>query len=70
MDTQEYKLRAMAKNYADGHIHTARVYLREARARGKNPFAFTLLTWAGNAQRRAMTAEQQPNQPDLFGGTA
>ena len=54
----------------ESHIHTARVYLRESRARGRKLFAFTLLTWAGNARRRAMAVQQKPIQADLFGGKA
>lgn len=48
-------------------LHTARVYLAQARAfrlRG-DPFCVTLLTWAGNARRRAM-AEREPAQASLF----
>lgn len=41
-------------------IHCARVYLREARSRARNPaqrgFCFVLLGWAANARRRAMLA--------------
>lgn len=55
------------------NIHTARVYLREARARAGNPaqrnFCFILLGWAANARRRAMTINHHPAQGDLFGGT-
>lgn len=56
-------------------IHCARVYLREARSRARNPaqrgFCFVLLGWAANARRRAMLAmRQQPIQGDLFGGAA
>lgn len=59
----------------DRHIHTARVYLREARTRRGQPFAWTLLEWAGNARRRAaaciapaLASPAQPKQLDLFGG--
>lgn len=48
-------------------LHTARVYLAQARAyrlRG-DPFAVTLLIWAGNARRRAMAA-REPVQAELF----
>jgi len=56
-------------------IHCARVYLREAKTRARNPaqrgFCFVLLGWAANARRRAMQAmRQQPVQGDLFGGAA
>lgn len=53
-----------------GLIHCARVYLREAKSRGRSPFAFTLLTWAGNARRLAMAIQPAPSQGDFFGGTA
>lgn len=46
-------------------LHTARVLLAESKARGRTPFAFLLLTWAGNARRRAM-AERAPAQRGLF----
>lgn len=46
------------------NIFTAKVYLAESIRRGRQPFAFTLLTWAGNARRRAMETEQQ--QRSLF----
>lgn len=41
----------------------AATLLREARARRGTAFARTLLEWAGNARRRAMQGERQP---DLF----
>ncbi len=41
------------------HIHSARVYLAEARRRRGQSFAFVLLEWAGNARRRAMAATVQ-----------
>lgn len=47
--------------------HYCRVLLAQARSfrlRG-SPFAFTLLEWAGNARRRAMT-NRQPAQSELF----
>jgi hypothetical protein len=52
------------------NLHCARVYLREAQARRtSNPgFASTLLEWAGNARRRAMS--ERAAQGDLFGGWA
>lgn len=52
------------------NLHQARVYLREARSRAKNPkqhdFCFKLIEWAGNCRRRAMAVK--PAQGDLFGG--
>lgn len=48
----------------DVYIHTARVLIAESRARGRTPFAHTLLRWAANARRRAMSA---PEQGRLFG---
>lgn len=54
------------------NLHQARVYLREAKSRSRNPaqrdFCFTLLAWAGNCRRRAMAIK--PAQGDLFGGAA
>lgn len=58
------------------HIHTARVYLREAISRRGTAFSWVLLEWAGNARRRAaacVSAATQPDplqpvQGDLFGG--
>lgn len=41
------------------HIHSARVYLAEARRRRLQSFGFVLLEWAGNARRRAMAATVQ-----------
>ena len=60
----------------DRHIHTARVYLREAISRRGTPFSWVLLEWAGNARRRAaaclaratQSEPVQPVQGDLFGG--
>jgi len=60
----------------DQAIHSARVYLREARSRRHQSFSWTLLEWAGNARRRAaacvaMATKSEPAQPvqgDLFGG--
>lgn len=52
------------------HIHTARVYLREAISRRGTAFSWTLLQWAGNARRRAaacVAPAAEPVQPDLFG---
>lgn len=53
-------------------IHCARVYLAQSRHfTGRHRgFSFTLLGWASNARRRAMTEKVQPAQGDLFGGTA
>lgn len=50
------------------NLHCARVYLREAQARRtSNPrFAATLLTWAGNARRRAAAIDVKPSQGELF----
>ena len=57
------------------HIHTARVYLREAISRRGSAFSWVLLEWAGNARRRAaacispaLASPAQPKQMDLFGG--
>lgn len=47
-------------------IHYARVTLAQARVfreRGQMCFAATLLTWAGNARRRAAAA---PRQREIF----
>lgn len=41
------------------NIHSARVYLAEARRRRGQSFGFVLLEWAGNARRRAMAATVQ-----------
>lgn len=55
-------------------LFQARVFLREARARRKTPFAAVLLQWAANARRGASegrAAERvtsAPAQLDLFGG--
>ncbi|QEH79968.1 hypothetical protein EIK56_18250 [Sphingomonas sp. C8-2] len=56
------------------HIHCARVYLNEARFRrinrgryaGISTFHFALLTWAGNARRRAAAIDVRPAQMDMF----
>lgn len=46
---------------------TARVFLAEARRRGRNtPFAKTLIQWARNARRRAMSLVLKPQQKELF----
>ncbi|MFA6903353.1 MAG: hypothetical protein WC236_09745 [Gallionellaceae bacterium] len=50
------------------NLHQARVYLTESKRRGRSSFAFLLLTWAGNARRRAMSVKAEPAQRDLFGG--
>ena len=47
-------------------IHAARAYLNEARHRRGQNFAWTLLTWAANARRRAAQANRQPVQGGLF----
>lgn len=52
------------------NLHQARVYLTESKRRGRSSFAFLLLTWAGNARRRAMAVKAAPAQGDLFGGAA
>lgn len=44
-------------------LHTARVYLDEARRRRGQRFVHTLLQWAANSRRRAMS---EPKQRDLF----
>jgi hypothetical protein len=41
------------------NIHSARVYLAEARRRRRQSFGFVLLEWAANARRRAMAATVQ-----------
>lgn len=51
------------------HIHIARVLLTESIKRRGQPFAWTLLVWAGNARRRAMAAAH-PAQGELFGAAA
>lgn len=52
------------------HINQARVYLREARARGKYPaqrgFCFVLLGWAANCRRRAAAVRPEPVQGELI----
>jgi hypothetical protein len=50
------------------NIHQARVYLTESKRRGRSSFAFLLLTWAGNARRRAMESKPAKVQGELFGG--
>lgn len=50
----------------DALLFTARAYLAESQRRGRQPFAFTLLTWAGNARRRAMAVPRAPEQSSLF----
>jgi len=40
--------------------NTARVLLREARARRGTTFSHVLLRWAGNARRRAAAALPEP----------
>ncbi len=50
----------------ESYIFTARVLLREARARRGTRFAVTLLEWAANNRRRAAEAKK-PVQSDLFG---
>lgn len=44
-------------------LHIARVYVTEARRRRGQKFAITLLLWAANARKRAMS---EPKQRDLF----
>lgn len=52
-----------------GYLHTARVYLREARSRARNPimrgYCFSLIESAGKMRRKAM-ALRQPVQSSLF----
>lgn len=64
-DTQRRAMSDRASN-----LHQARVYLTESKRRGNSPFAFLLLTWAGNARRRAMALKTMPAQGYLFGGAA
>lgn len=52
------------------NLYQARVYLSESKRRGRSSFAFLLLTWAGNARRRAMAVKAAPAQADLFGDAA
>lgn len=40
-------------NDREANIHSARVYLAEARRRRRQSFGFVLLEWAANARRRA-----------------
>lgn len=47
------------------NLHQARVYLTESKRRGRSSFAFLLLTWAGNARRRAMAIKEEPIQREL-----
>ena len=47
-------------------IHAARAYLNEARHRRGQNFAWTLLTWAANARKRAAQTNRQPVQGGLF----
>lgn len=44
----------------ESNLHTARVYLAQARhfARRDRPFAFVLMEWAANARRRAASGAQ------------
>ena len=52
------------------HIHTARVYLREAISRRGTAFSWVLLEWAGNARRRAaacIAPAAEPAQPAMTG---
>lgn len=49
------------------YLHIARVYVTEARRRRGQKFAITLLLWAANARKRAMS---EPKQRDLFDGQA
>lgn len=44
-------------------LHCARVYLAETKRRRGQRFAHTLLLWAANARKRAMS---EPKQRDLF----
>lgn len=53
----------------ESYIFTARVLLREARARRGTRFAATLLEWAANNRRRAAEAKK-PVQSDLLGGNS
>lgn len=46
-------------------IHAARVYLTESRKRRGQAFGWVLLTWAGNARKRAKEATE-PMQLGLF----
>ena len=48
-------------------LHCARVYIAEARRRRGQKFAITLLLWAANARKRAMS---EPKQRDLFSANA
>lgn len=46
-------------------IHSARVYLTEARNRRDQPFFWVLMSWAANARRRAAVRDE-PVQGGLF----
>lgn len=46
-------------------IHSARVYLTEARNRRNQAFFWVLLSWAANARRRAAVRDE-PVQGGLF----
>jgi hypothetical protein len=46
--------------------HTARVFLTEARRRKGSDFSKTLIQWARNARRRALTLVLKPKQWELF----
>jgi len=59
MKTQRADDRAFLIRYARVTLAQARVF----RARGQMGFAATLLTWAGNARRRAAA---QPRQGEMF----
>lgn len=50
------------------HIHAARVYLAQSRhfARLHRQFSFVLLSWAGNARRRAMQERQALDLPGFL----
>lgn len=53
-------------------IHYAKVCIAQSKhfTRRHRGFSFTLLRWAGNARRRAMTERALLVQGDLFGGAA
>lgn len=46
--------------------HTARVFLAEARRRKGSEFSKTLIQWARNTRRRAVSVVLKPKQWELF----
>lgn len=49
------------------HVMMARVYLGQAREQNKHPgWRATLLKWAGDRRRAAMSSRSSPAQAELF----